>query len=148
MFVRQPKPRLTFTGEVRTGWCQYADEAASKTGASTAEKAAGRGSGKSSFLEYLSFGLGRSCYDLERDHYSGTQRMHDLINDTLVSKGGRVALAIVQDNAAFEVVRGPASSYQPQITYPNGSVQTVTVKELRALFPAVVYSRPGSKVES
>jgi chromosome segregation protein len=101
----------------------------------------GRGSGKSSFLEYLSFGLGRSCYDVPRDHYSSTQRMRDLINDTLVSKGGRLTLIFVQDNAAFKIVRGPASAYQPQITYPNGSTQTITVKELRALFPAVVYSQ-------
>jgi chromosome segregation protein len=101
----------------------------------------GRGSGKSSFLEYVSFGLGRSCYDVPRDHYSGTQRMNDLINDTLVSKGGRMTLTVLQDNATFKIVRGPASAYQPQITYPNGSTQTITVKELRALFPAVVYSQ-------
>lgn len=67
--------------------------------------------------------------------------MNDLINDTLVSKGGRVTLTVLQDNAAFKIVRGPASAYQPQITYPNGSTQTITVKELRALFPAVVYSQ-------
>lgn len=101
----------------------------------------GRGSGKSSFLEYIAFGLGRSCYDAPREHYSGTQRMHDLVNDTLVSKGGRVSLTVIQDNAAFKIVRGPATTYQPQITYPNGSTQTITVRELRALFPAVVYSQ-------
>lgn len=101
----------------------------------------GRGSGKSSFLEYISFGLGRSCYDAPREHYSGTQRLHDLTNDTLVSKGGRVTLTVVQDKAAFKIVRSQASAFQPQITYPNGSTQTITVKELRALFPAVVYSQ-------
>ncbi|MGA3342170.1 MAG: AAA family ATPase [Methylocella sp.] len=101
----------------------------------------GRGSGKSSFLEYISFGLGRSCYDVPRDHYSGTQRLHDLGNDTLISKGGRVTLTVVQDKAGFKIVRGQATAYQPQITYPNGSTQTITVKELRALFPAVVYSQ-------
>ncbi len=101
----------------------------------------GRGSGKSSFLEYISFGLGRSCYDLPRDHYSGTTRLHDLINDTLVSKGGYVTLIVLQDSAEFKVSRGPASAYRPQITYPNGSTQVVTTKELRALFPAVVYSQ-------
>lgn len=101
----------------------------------------GRGSGKSSFLEYLSFGLGRSCFDVPREHYSGTQRMHDLVNETLVSKGGRVTLTVIQDKASFKIVRGPATAHQPQITYPNGSTQTVTVKELRALFPAVVYSQ-------
>jgi chromosome segregation protein len=101
----------------------------------------GRGSGKSSFLEYLAFGLGRSCYDAPRDHYSGTDRMRAVINDTLVSKNGRVAIELVQDNASFKVVRAPGTAYQPQITYPNGSTQTATVKELRALFPAVVYSQ-------
>jgi type III restriction enzyme len=101
----------------------------------------GRGTGKSCFLEYVSFGLGRSCYDVPREHYSGTQRMHDLINDTIVSKGGRITLTVVQDNAPFKIVRGPATAYQPQITYPTGASQTVTVKELRALFPAVVYSQ-------
>ncbi|MCX8281779.1 AAA family ATPase [Phyllobacterium sp. 0TCS1.6C] len=101
----------------------------------------GRGSGKSSFLEYLSFGLGRSCFDLKRDPYSSTQRMHDLINDTLITQNAKVTVAVVQDNAVFRVVRGPGTSYQPQITYPNGSTQLITTKELRALFPAVVYSQ-------
>ena len=101
----------------------------------------GRGTGKSSFLEYVAFGLGRSCYDAARDDYSGTDRMRDLVNDTIVSKGGRVSLEIMQDNAAFTVVRGPATANQPQIKYPNGTTQTVTVRDLRRLFPAVVYSQ-------
>ena len=101
----------------------------------------GRGSGKSSFLEYVSFGLGRSNFDVQRDHYSNTERMQELIQDTLVSKGGNVTLEVAQDGAIFKIVRGPRSSYQPQVTYPNGSTQTITVKELRALFPALVYSQ-------
>ena len=101
----------------------------------------GRGTGKSSFLEYLAFGLGRSCYDAARDDYSGTDRMRDLVNDTIVSKGGRVSLEIMQDNAVFIVVRGPATANQPQIKYPNGTTQTVTVRDLRRLFPSVVYSQ-------
>lgn len=101
----------------------------------------GRGSGKSSLLEYLCFGLGRSCYDVPREHYSGTERLSELVNDTFVSKSGHVTLTIVQDNAVFRVERGQASAYQPQVTYPTGDTQTVTVKELRALFPAVVYSQ-------
>ncbi len=101
----------------------------------------GRGSGKSSFLEYVAFGLGRSCYDVPRDHYSGTERMSSLVKDTIVSKGAIVSLTIVQDGAEFQVVRGSANAYQPQITYPDGSTQMVTVRELRALFPAVVYSQ-------
>lgn len=101
----------------------------------------GRGSGKSSFLEYVAFGLGRSCNDAPRDHYSGTERMRDLLSDTFISKGGRVSLKIVQDNAVFTIVRGPATAHQPEITYPTGTTQTVNVRELRSLFPAVVYSQ-------
>jgi type III restriction enzyme len=101
----------------------------------------GRGSGKSSFLEYVAFGLGRSCYDVKRDHYSNTQRMHDLISETVVSKNAKISVTLVQDGAVFNVERGPGTSYQPQITYPNGTTQLLTTKELRALFPAVVYSQ-------
>ncbi|MBY4611610.1 AAA family ATPase [Rhizobium sp. 9T] len=101
----------------------------------------GRGSGKSSFLEYVAFGLGRSCYDAKRDHYSSTQRMNDLISDTVVSRSAKIAVTLIQDGAVFKVERGPGTSYQPQITYPNGSTQLLTTKELRALFPAVVYSQ-------
>ncbi len=101
----------------------------------------GRGSGKSSFLEYLAFGLGRSSYDLQREHFSGTGRMSDLINDTFVSKMGNVILKVSQDGAIFEVIRSTENAYQPHIIYPNGETQTITVKELRSLFPAVVYSQ-------
>ena len=99
----------------------------------------GRGSGKSSLLEYLSFGLGRSCNDILREHYSGTQRLQELTKDTLISNLGRVRLTIIQDGATFMVERGPENAYQPQVTYPNGGIQTVPDKELRSLFPAVVY---------
>ena len=101
----------------------------------------GRGNGKSSLLEYLSFGLGRSCYDVPRKHYSGTNRLTELVRDTFFSKSGHVTLTVMQDNALFKVYRGTKTAYQPQVTYPNGSTQTVTARELRALFPAVVYSQ-------
>ena len=101
----------------------------------------GRGTGKSSFLEYLAFGLARSCYDVPRDHYSGTDRMRDLVSDTLISKGGQISLKVIQDNAAFTILRYPTTAYQPQIIYPDGSTQTITARELRSLFSAVVYSQ-------
>ncbi|MEZ5946906.1 MAG: AAA family ATPase [Hyphomonas sp.] len=101
----------------------------------------GRGSGKSSLLEYLAFGLCRSSYDVPRGDYSGTQRLHDLVQETLYAKGGVIKLEVVQDNARFEITRGPGTAHNPQVKYPNGSMQTLTDKELRALFPAVVYSQ-------
>jgi chromosome segregation protein len=101
----------------------------------------GRGSGKSSFLEYFSFGLGRSCFDSKRDDYSGSSRLQELVSDTLISKSGHVTLTLLQDNATFKITRSPSTAHQPQVTYPDGSVQNVTTQELRSLFPAVVYSQ-------
>lgn len=82
----------------------------------------GRGSGKSSFLEYLSFGLGRSCYDAPRTHYSGTDRLHGLIQDSLVSAKGSINLKIIQDGAVFGISRGqivPISRKSPFQTAKN-----------------------------
>lgn len=101
----------------------------------------GRGSGKSSFLEYIAFGLGRSCYDLEKKDYSGSERMSALIKDTLISAGGEIHVALSQDGAIFQISRTSGNAYQPRVTYPNGSVQPLSARELRSLFPAVVYSQ-------
>lgn len=101
----------------------------------------GRGSGKSSLLEYMAFGLGRSCYDFDKSEYSGTARMSSLIKDTVVSAGGEVGLTLVQDGAEFKIDRTPGNAFGPKVTYPNGSSQVLTTKELRSLFPAVVYSQ-------
>lgn len=101
----------------------------------------GRGSGKSSMLEYIAFGLGRSCYDLEKVDYSGSERMSALIGETLIEAGGSVRLTLNQDGAQFSIFRGPGARYQPQVTYPNGDTQSLGARELRALFPAVVYSQ-------
>lgn len=101
----------------------------------------GRGSGKSSLLEYTAFALGRSCFDIPRDQYSGNERLQGLIKDTLVGAGGQVAVTIQQDGAKFVVTRTPSTKHQPQIRYPNGAVNPISVEELRALFPSVVYSQ-------
>ena len=101
----------------------------------------GRGSGKSTLLEYIAFGLGRSCSDIEKSDYSGTRRLAGLISDTLTAAGATLELAIVQDGANFYIRRSGANAYQPRITYPDGSSQELSLKELRSLFPAVVYSQ-------
>lgn len=101
----------------------------------------GRGSGKSSLLEYIAFGLGRSCYDIEKSEYSGTERLASLIKDTLIARGGAIEMTLVQDGAEFRICRSGATSYNPRITYPDGTSQELSVKELRSLFPAVVYSQ-------
>ena len=101
----------------------------------------GRGSGKSSFLEYLSFGIGRSSYDIPREHYSGSERLVGLIKDSLITQGGSITIQLVQDNAIFHIKRDSSNSYQPHIIYPNNDTQPVSLAELRSLFPAVVYSQ-------
>lgn len=101
----------------------------------------GRGSGKSTLLEYIAFGLGRSCADIDKPDYSGRDRLKGLINDTLISAGGTLDLAIEQDGATFYIRRGGATSYVPKIIYPDGSSQEIPARELRSLFPAVVYSQ-------
>ena len=101
----------------------------------------GRGTGKSSLLEYVAFALGRSCHDVDREHYTGAGRMRDLVKDTLVARQGRVSLEIRQDGASFSILREAGTAYQPQLRYPNGMVQAVTAKELRRLFPATVYGQ-------
>ncbi len=100
----------------------------------------GRGSGKSTFLEYVAYALGRSCHDIPRDHYSGTKRMQALI-ELFRSNDGCISLDVQMDNSPFWIVRGQNTKFQPQITYNDGTVETVTVEELRRLFPAVVYSQ-------
>jgi chromosome segregation protein len=101
----------------------------------------GRGSGKSTFLEYIAFGIGRSSHDVQREHYSGTTRMQQLVKDTIISKNATIKVKVSQDGAVFEIVRGPTTAYQPLVTYPNKTTETVTDKELRSLFPALVYSQ-------
>ncbi len=101
----------------------------------------GRGSGKSSYLEYIAFGLGRSCFDLKKSDYSGSDRNAALIKDTIISAGASILLDVVQDGATFRIARTGGNAYQPQVTYPDGSLQELSIKELRSLFPAVVYSQ-------
>lgn len=101
----------------------------------------GRGSGKSSFLEYIAFGLGRSCFDLGKKAYSGQGRLEDLIRDTLITPSAQVELHLTQDGAPFRIQRGPKNGYAPKVTYPNGDEEEVPLKDLRALFPGVVYSQ-------
>lgn len=101
----------------------------------------GRGSGKSTLFEYVAFGLGRSCYDFEKKSFSGADRLKELIAETLVTKGATLTLGVSQDNALFKVCRSGANSYQPEVTYPDGTTQMLSTKELRALFPSVVYSQ-------
>lgn len=101
----------------------------------------GRGSGKSTVLEYLAFGLGRSCYDLPTKEYSGKERLVSLIKDTIIASNAQVAVELTQDGAPFRIVRNATSGYQPVLTYPNGRTETVPDRELRSLFPAVAYSQ-------
>ena len=99
----------------------------------------GRGTGKSTFLEYLAFALGRSSHDMSRK-YTGTDRMKDLVK-LFRDNGGRVSLEFQMDNSPFRIVRGPNTNFQPRVTYENGMAEIVPVEELRRQFPTIVYSQ-------
>ena len=99
----------------------------------------GRGTGKSTFLEYLAFALGRSSHDMSRK-YTGTDRMKDLIT-LFRDNGGRISLEFQMDNSPFRIERGPNTNFQPQVTYENGMAEIVPVEELRRQFPTIVYSQ-------
>lgn len=101
----------------------------------------GRGSGKSTILEYTGFCLGRSAHDMPRDGYSSADRLESLVKDTVISKGATIRATIVQDGAEFVVERNPGNSYAPRVIYPNGDSQIVSVSALRDLFPAVIYAQ-------
>ncbi len=101
----------------------------------------GRGSGKSTVLEYLAFGLGRSCYDLQAKDYTGKDRLQALIRDTIIAENASITIDVIQDGAPFQIVRSPVSGYQPVLRFPNGKTQTMADKELRSLIPATAYSQ-------
>ena len=101
----------------------------------------GRGSGKSTYLEYIAFALGMSCYDLDKKTYSGSYRLRDVIQDTVVTPGASIEVDIVQDGAKFTISRKGANAYSPIVTYPNGKTDEPSVEALRGLFPTVVYSQ-------
>lgn len=101
----------------------------------------GRGSGKSTLLEYLGFALGRSVYDMPREDYSSGDRLVGLVKDTIIAKRGSIQIELMQDGARFVVTRDASNAYSPIVQYPNGSTQSVSVPELRDLFPAIIYAQ-------
>ena len=59
----------------------------------------GRGSGKSAFLEYIAYGLRRSCTDLSNKNVSGSDRLRDLVRDTFIQRQGELRLIFLEDGA-------------------------------------------------
>lgn len=134
-----PRPPSLFIRELRIANALTLADSSLNLSSSLNSIIGGRGSGKSTLLEYLGFSLGRSIHDMRREGYSSGDRLDDLIKDTVISKGATVSAVVVQDGALFEVIRGPGSAYAPEVRYPNGKTQVVTVGDLRDLFPATIY---------
>nr|WP_167767586.1 AAA family ATPase [Bradyrhizobium frederickii] len=101
----------------------------------------GRGTCKSTLLEYIAFSVGRSCFDLPDKDFSGKHRLASLIQDTLISQGAGVEAHILIDGAQFKVTRSFKTGYQPRLTYPNGKEEVVSPQELRNLIPGYAYSQ-------
>ena len=90
----------------------------------------GRGSGKTSILEYLRFGLGRSAVDLpEGEKMGGTEREAQLLAQTL-SAEGKVNLKLDRNGVIEDWTRTFAARDTIQVTI--GDVETYSIPAGRA----------------
>ncbi|MBB4001270.1 TrlF family AAA-like ATPase [Aurantimonas endophytica] len=97
----------------------------------------GRGSGKSSMLEYLRFGLGKSEGDISSAD-SNTKKRRDreakLIEDTLVH--GWVRVVLERGGVTETWCRKGERPEEIQVTYADGTEDRITVAAAQLHFPA------------
>lgn len=97
----------------------------------------GRGSGKSSFLEYLRFGLGRAEADItgiDTEIGFRRERERQLIDTTLAE--GWVELVIEREGIEEKWRREGAASQVIAITRNDGSVENISIQIAQKRFPA------------
>lgn len=94
----------------------------------------GRGSGKSSLLEYLRFGLGRSAIDTFPDDDSHRQRDQALIEQTL--SPGSVSVVLERDGTRETWTRDGRTRDLLEITLPDGSSEVLTIDAAQQRFRA------------
>jgi len=97
----------------------------------------GRGSGKSAFLEYLRFGLGRSTVDTEED--ASTDRERDLIMSTLV--GGFVEVDLERDGVKETWRRTLDRQSYVVITDESGGIVELPIATAHERFRARAFSQ-------
>lgn len=96
----------------------------------------GRGSGKSSALEYLRFGLGRSAFEGAGVQEEGN-RVQQLLSDTLVTGSVKVTLARGEIEETW--TRTLAKQNVIQVGHSDGSSEEITIEVAQQRFPARGY---------
>lgn len=97
----------------------------------------GRGSGKSSVLEYLRFGLGKAEADITSEETTGRRRREreaKLIDDTL--KGGWVRIVLEREGVRETWFRTGDKPEEIIVTLPDETEERITVAAAQQRFPA------------
>jgi len=102
----------------------------------------GRGTGKSSILEYIRWALcDAPIGDQEDDgNYSLEQKRQQLIDNTLKAMEGEIRLGISLNGVAHTIRRNSVSG-DLQLKVENGAFENVTSAQVRQLFPSQAYSQ-------
>lgn len=101
----------------------------------------GRGTGKSTILEYLRWGLCDEPADAtDWDLVPVQARRKKLVRDTLEALGGDVVVTFALNNVRH-VVKRSAKSQTISLRIAQGAFETVTEQEVRNLFPLQAYSQ-------
>jgi len=97
----------------------------------------GRGSGKSSMLEYLRFGLGKSELDLtsdDKERRNRREREANLINETL--SDGYVQITLDREGVVERWRRYGAAPERIEVQLSHQPLEVITVAEAQRRFPA------------
>ncbi len=101
----------------------------------------GRGTGKSTILEYLRWGLcDQPLLDDESEMTSIHERRAKLIQDTLAPLDAEVQVTFLRNNITH-IVKRNARTGDVQLKIGDGDFQEVAPKQIRALLPIQAYSQ-------
>ena len=97
----------------------------------------GRGTGKSTVLEYLRFGIGRAVFDIDGEHEGEALRLVDLIEETL--PGGYVRVHLIRDGVEEEWTRTYDDHSVIEVKRKDGSTDSITPEIAQERFHARGY---------
>lgn len=98
----------------------------------------GRGAGKSTLLEYIRFALGCSAIDETTSSSSAISRLQQILEGTLDSQTGEIALEVFLDGAPLKATRQMAKRGVIKIE-AEGTENLSTVEDVRHLIPTQQY---------
>jgi len=98
----------------------------------------GRGAGKSTLLEYIRFALGCSAIDETTSSSSAISRLREILEGTLDTQNGEIALEVFLDGAPLKATRQMAKRGVIKIE-AEGTENLSTVEDVRHLIPTQQY---------